>query len=117
MFCNIGKGSIGFGFSESEITCIMTDVSYEFNNINLDESKLTCEQKSELQRLISSFGDVLTRKLWRANCSPYEVKIKGNPKPVQIRPYQCTPLRMKALKSKISNMLKRKVIEPSKSQW
>lgn len=117
MFCNIGKGSIGFGFSESEITCIMTDVSYEFNNINLDESKLTWEQKSELQRLISSFGDVLTRKLWRANCSPYEVKIKGNPKPVQIRPYQCTPLRMKALKSKISNMLKRKVIEPSKSQW
>lgn len=94
----------------------MTDVSYEFDNINLDESKLTGEQKSELQRLISSFGDVLTRKLWGANCSPYEVKIKGNPEPVQIWPYQCTPLRMKALKSIISNMLERKVIEPSKSQ-
>lgn len=96
----------------------MTDVSYEFDNINLVESKLTCEQKSELQRLTSSFGDVLTWKLWRANCSPYEVKIKGNPKPVQIRPYKCTLLRMKALKSIISNKLERKVIEPTKShQW
>lgn len=91
MYCDIGKGIIGFKFSESEITCILSDINCDTENIQLEESDMTESQKSKLQRIISSYGDVLTKKLDRANCPLYKIKIKGNPQPTQSRPYQCTP--------------------------
>lgn len=117
MYCDIGQGTIGFRFSDKEVVCVLSDIEYDTDNIKLEESDMTDIQKSKLNRIISSYGDVLTKKLGRAKCSPYQVKIKGNPKPTQSRPYQCTPVRMQALKEIINKMLEQKVIEVSRSEW
>lgn len=103
MYCDIGKGTIGFKFLESEVACVLSDIGCDTENFQLEESDMTESQKLKLQRIISSYEDVLTTKLGRASCSPYEIRIKGNPQPTQSRPYQCTPVRMQALK-KIENM-------------
>lgn len=118
MSCDIGKGTIGFKFSTSEINCLMTDDDYGTEqNIQLEESVLSEEQQLKLRDLISTYGDVLKRNLGRAKCPPYEIKMRGKPTPIQSRPYQCTPVRMQALKQIISKMLDQKVIEISKSNW
>lgn len=116
MFCDVGKGVIGFKFYEGEVNFLLADFEGQPDNISLDDSELTSSQQSTLQGIMSEFGDVLTKKIGRANCLPYEIKFKGNPSPVQSRPYQCNPERMKALKSIIHKMLQQQIIEPTTSQ-
>lgn len=70
-----------------------------------------------MQRIISSYEDVLTTKLGRASCPTYEIRIKGNPQPTQSRPYQFTPVRMQALKQIVNKMLEQQVIEVSSGDW
>lgn len=117
MICDIGKGMIGFKFSDQEVSCLLTEVHTQSDDITLEESNLTQTQQNILQGIISEFRDVLTKEIGRANCPPYEIKVKGSPAPVQTRPYQCNPERMKALKSIVENMLRQQIIEPSSSQW
>lgn len=114
MYCDIEKGTIGFKFLESEV---LSDIGCDTENIQLDESNMTESQKLKLQRIISSYRDVLTMKLGRASCPPYEIRIKGNPQPTRSRPYQCTPVRMQALKRIVNKMLEQQVIEVSSSDW
>lgn len=117
MFLDVSQGKIGFKFSNEQINCVVSDIDYQKTDITLEDSSFTPDQKDRLNKLMNSFGDVLSKRVGRAKCEPYQIKIVGSPQPKQCRPYQCNPERMKALKASIEEMLDQDVIEKSHSSW
>lgn len=41
MYCDIGKGTIGFKFLESEVTRVLSDIGCDTENFQLEESDMT----------------------------------------------------------------------------
>lgn len=74
------------------------------------------EQRQVLERVISKFGETVTKKLGRTNLIKYHINIKPGHK-VRARPYQFSPPKTEILRGHIEELLKEGVIRESNSEY
>lgn len=119
MRLDLSKNEVMFSFAENDvpISCIAIESDSDPDSVKIDDSPLTAEQKEQFDQLINSFGDVITQRVGRARCKPYEIKLVGTPNPVRCRPYQVNPEGMRAMRGIIQDMLDQDIIERSNSEW
>ena len=80
-----------------------------------DTDHLTEEQRQELDQLLSEFQDVLSDIPGRTDIAHHE--IRTNARPIRLPPYRLPQAMKDTLQQEIKEMLKHKIIEPSKSEW
>jgi hypothetical protein len=94
----------------------------EFEKFLNNESyaHLSAEYKSSLLSLLTSYADVFSspRAPLTYVTTKYEFNIDTCVKgPIALRPYQVSPREKQLIEEQVDDMLKRGVIEPSRSAW
>src|SRR3954452_5101285 len=87
--------------------------------ITYKNEKLTLEQQKEFKRLIKNYEDIFVRdknELGRTNIVKHSIDT-GDEKPIKQRSYQMSQKKKEINKEEIQKMLKKEVIQKSKSPW
>ncbi|KAI2645215.1 Retrovirus-related Pol polyprotein from transposon 17.6 [Labeo rohita] len=77
---------------------------------------LSAAQKTELQHLVSQFGDVFSSQPGQTNVVQHDIRTPPGVI-VRQRPYRVPEARRQAIEEEVQQMLKLGVIEPSRSPW
>lgn len=79
---------------------------------------LTAEQRSQADRIITSFEDIAFERVGLGKTTLIQHTIyTGNAKPIKQRYYPMSPEKLKELNRELDKMLELDVVEPSRSGW
>ncbi|CAF2097926.1 unnamed protein product, partial [Rotaria magnacalcarata] len=87
------------------------------NVMDLSNTDLSNDQKTQLQQLVKPYPDVFTNKSGRTSKLKHQINIKEGTQPINAPPYRCAPNRRKIIQDNINEMLKEEIITPSNSPW
>ena len=79
-------------------------------------SHLTEDQKQDLAQLLNEFQYVLSDIPGKTQLVSHSIET-GSARPIRMPPYRLPQAMKEALQEEIKEMLKHKIIEPSKSEW
>lgn len=82
-----------------------------------DEADLGSGEMRIIKDVISSFGNVITKKIGRTRMESYEIKVDPDVKPVKSRRYQCNLERLKAMGDLVNQLIDERIVTPNKSDW
>lgn len=115
---DLHRNEVSFSFAQTGIVnCVLDEAQIESNRLELGNANLTPEQQLKLEQLLSSYSDVITKRIGKANVKPYKLKINPEIKPFRSRPYQMNPYRLNKMKEIIDELIEQDVIEKSDSEF
>lgn len=89
----------------------------EDTSIDLSETKLSNDQKKQLQELVDKYPDVFTSKPDRTKKLTHQIQVTEGTRPIHVGPYRCATKCRQIIEENINEMLKEEIITPSKSPW
>lgn len=115
---NMAKQTLTFPFGTPRVFALVADQEDEPTNNEpfSPQTHLSEAQKEAIKQLINDFPHTITKTLGRTNLLEYHIRVNSE-KVVRARPYQYSPPKLAQMREHIDDLLKRKVIRPSNSQY
>lgn len=85
--------------------------------LDLSETNLNEEQKSQLRNVLQSFSDILKEHPGRTKVLRHQINLIPGSKPHNSPPYRYAPAKRQIIEQNLKEMKEQGIIEPSKSPW
>ena len=82
--------------------------------------RLNKNYKSQITKLLEEYIDIIatsSEELTPSNLAPHKIRLKPGVKPIKQKFYRLSRLKSDILKEEITNLINKKLIEPSYSEW